>query len=546
MFGKKKQDAERKPIEEEIAELQRKFRVLENDKRAYSEDSQAIIRKQRATIEKLTRENRQMKQDLNETRAVAASRSESKSSAVKLQQIQENKEAVERKLQFKYEEKNQVMERLEELRAATHEVRKDLCKRGGCNAARENTEAIAKQIRVLENRLDKSLQKFNEAIAYNKSLREQIDGLRRERVVFDSIYKKLEQELQQKKKEMANIIEQANAAYEARDQAQAQMAALKQQADKEHQEFEREWKELGRLIENDKKMKEFMRQKERHKMLEDQQGDMNQEDERGMKKKVAKSAWNVAKDKASMHMNIEKVQVYEEAFAKMQAATGISDIDELVENFIAAEDQNFSLFTYANELSGDIEKHEGEIADLKTQLEYLKGTGGGQVNAEKQKMFLELEEKWSRIDKMAEHYELKYQQSAKTLTAVRAGIQSIFNRLHCKSFGPPDMSAVSESNMTQYLGIIEARVSEILQVHNAVTHTGEDEDDAGGHAPRPVAGGTQLQIKLPSTVEDYSDDEEEDDEDDQRPFTREELKLKTIRGIQKKQEKSKKAGRRMA
>ena len=44
-------------------------------------------------------------------------------------------------------------------------------------------------------------------------------------------------------------------------------------------------------------------------MLEDQQGDMNQEDESRMKKKVAKSAWNVAKDKASMHMNIEKVQV---------------------------------------------------------------------------------------------------------------------------------------------------------------------------------------------------------------------------------------------
>jgi len=33
----------------------------------------------------------------------------------------------------------------------------------------------------------------------------------------------LENELQQKKKEMANIIEQANAAYEARDSAQAQM-----------------------------------------------------------------------------------------------------------------------------------------------------------------------------------------------------------------------------------------------------------------------------------------------------------------------------------
>merc|ERR1719284_150520 len=101
--------------------------------------------------------------------------------------------------------------------------------------------------------------RFNTAIAANRQLREQIDTLRRERVVFDDIYRKLENELQQKKTEMANIIEQANAAYEAREQAQ--MAALKQQADREHMEFEREWKELGKLIQNDKKMKEFMKAK---------------------------------------------------------------------------------------------------------------------------------------------------------------------------------------------------------------------------------------------------------------------------------------------
>merc|ERR1719437_175401 len=120
---------------------------------------------------------------------------------------------------------------------------------GGVNAALENSKAVQKQIRILENRLDKSLQTFNEAIAANRKLREQIDLLRRERLVFDDIYRKLENELQQKKKEMANIIEQANAAYEARDQAQAQMAALKQQADREHVEFEREWKELANIIE---------------------------------------------------------------------------------------------------------------------------------------------------------------------------------------------------------------------------------------------------------------------------------------------------------
>lgn len=45
----------------------------------------------------------------------------------------------------------------------------------------------------------KALVKFNEALAHNKQLRETIDNLRRERVVFDGIYKKLERELHEKK-----------------------------------------------------------------------------------------------------------------------------------------------------------------------------------------------------------------------------------------------------------------------------------------------------------------------------------------------------------
>jgi hypothetical protein len=36
------------------------------------------------------------------------------------------------------------------------------------------------------------LVKYNEALAHNKQLRQTIDNLRRERLVFDQIYKKLE------------------------------------------------------------------------------------------------------------------------------------------------------------------------------------------------------------------------------------------------------------------------------------------------------------------------------------------------------------------
>ena len=53
------------------------------------------------------------------------------------------------------------------------------------NAAQENNKLVLKQIKVLENSLDKNLTKFNETIAKNRELRSKVDQFRRERVVFD-------------------------------------------------------------------------------------------------------------------------------------------------------------------------------------------------------------------------------------------------------------------------------------------------------------------------------------------------------------------------
>lgn len=83
--------------------------------------------------------------------------------------------------------------------------------------------------------------------------------------MFDGIYKKLERELHEKKNKMAEIITISNSAYEARDKAQAEMMALKAQADREQMEFEEKWASLGHLIEKDRKMKDFLKLKDASK-----------------------------------------------------------------------------------------------------------------------------------------------------------------------------------------------------------------------------------------------------------------------------------------
>lgn len=100
----------------------------------------------------------------------------------------------------------------------------------------------------------------------NTRLRQEIDSLRRERVVFDQLYKKMEKELTRKKNRMAEIIETANAAYEQRDTANETLGKgtekvteeqMKEEAKNEAREFENELKELSLMNEKSKQSVEF-------------------------------------------------------------------------------------------------------------------------------------------------------------------------------------------------------------------------------------------------------------------------------------------------
>eukprot|EP00931_Biecheleriopsis_adriatica_P048461 TRINITY_DN2799_c0_g2_i1.p1 TRINITY_DN2799_c0_g2~~TRINITY_DN2799_c0_g2_i1.p1 ORF type:complete len:563 (-),score=173.19 TRINITY_DN2799_c0_g2_i1:141-1775(-) len=532
----KKKIEDRKPIEQEIAELQRKFRVLENDKRACSEDSQGTIRKQRATIEKLTRENRKMKAELNEAKGNGGSQAEARMQLATIAKLHDQQEALAAQFEVETATAQSLQEQTSAAERRIFEIRQEVAKKGGVNAALDDDKAVSKQIRVLENRLDKALQKFNEAIAANKVLREQIDTLRREKVVFDDIYRKLESELQDKKKEMASIIDQANHAYEARDSAQVQMASLKQQADKEHAEFEKEWRELGRLIENDKRMKEFMRTKVRENKAQASESKVVDKHQ----KNISKNTWDTARSLVVITSASAKVASYEEAFAQIQAATGICDIDMLVQNFIDAEDTNFSRFKYNNELSADIEKLEMDISTYKEEYITLSGKSNRKEDIDKAKILEGLEIRWSELDRKSTEYDTKYQESQQTLDHIGERIGSIFqDQLRCRVEDLPCACGpiISESNMMVYLAVIEQRCQDLLKAYDSVLR---QEDGHGADASRPARGQTttSLQIKLPSTVEDFSDDDDEDDEDDQRPLTRDELKTKTMKGISRKQKKS--------
>jgi hypothetical protein len=122
--------------------------------------------------------------------------------------------------------------------------------------------------------------------------------------------------------------------------------------------------QVSNLIEKDKQMRDLMRLKETEKSeleritLNKSEALLGSAIANDDRKKSSKLQWSNQKEKITNTVSLEKAESYEEAFAKIEAATGIHDIDLLVKNFIQAEEKNFTLFKFVNELSNEIENLE--------------------------------------------------------------------------------------------------------------------------------------------------------------------------------------------
>ena len=64
-------------------------------------------------------------------------------------------------------------------------------------------------------------------------------------------------------------------------------------------------------------------------------------------------------------------------------ATGAKNIDELMTNFIEAEERNFTLTKYVSELTQENEQLDKEIEELKKKIQDFRNQGLGEDNERK-------------------------------------------------------------------------------------------------------------------------------------------------------------------
>jgi len=202
-----------------------------------------------------------------------------------------------------------------------------------------------------------------------------------------------------------------------------------------------------------------------------------------------------------------------------------------------------------------VEKLEEELAQLREEeQQYAAATG--EEAAEQRRVLAELEAKVAASEQTHDKYEGMCVETHRTIEALRRGIGSMFTKIDCDGGSalaakPP---AVTEANILQYLGVIEARVNDVLQQYAAVQQKerqrlaaseGDGESSTGkgsakeltaavlnvlGSGPTVPMGQELIHVNPPK-LDDYSSEEGSDDDDDDedfRPLTRDELKAKAL------------------
>ena len=502
----------------ELSNLQRMYRCMRNDRRNYTEETENTVRKQKMTIEALVKEN----EELESMILVAKSQ---QNEVFDQRNVEKIVELLEREKHFHQEikQEKEAVAGVEDEVAIMQETINQLCKKMGGSKDVYHKKHVAnmKLTRALENRLDEMTKKFSVALTDNLHLREHLNHIEGQKARFLDLSKRLQIEIAEGKKEINRISEMAAANYNARDEAQHRMASLRERADRDMTIYNAEIKDLMRVLQHDRKLREFMTTK-----AEDRVSILEQE-------LLSRTMKKLETQLSGLKQEANK---YEDIFEQIKGATGIADTDTLVQSFVENEEQNFALFNYVNNMNTEIENLQDEIKYLKEEIELIKKEGF-ENDVRRKEILQELEKKMSKVTEESNSVRKQYKVSRRLLEQLKPKIESVFNSTKCDRSAITDLLGggvtVDDNNIMQYLGIIEQKCNELLQtkalykVKAAVEESRETPID-GLQGAGPQAAHANLSIAPPPIEEDA---DQPWYVNDAKPLTVEEVQALIVQGV---------------
>ncbi|GMI44398.1 hypothetical protein TrCOL_g1313 [Triparma columacea] len=289
----------------------------------------------------------------------------------------------------------------------------------------EEDTPLTRSIRVLENRLDKAMIKYNEATSIRKTYEQIVRRLKEERVGFDNQLSALERTLAAKQRDYEELLLLSGDANHAREISQLELDRVRGGYEEEKVRRESELRERHQLVQMKRQNKERRdrREKERSKIVEDNAKQLDEDGEKEMRERLK----GMESEKEKFILAKNKIDIFENAFRKIKDATGVSGANEVIMKIESQEGTSQNLLALQKENQTRIIKLQTQATSTKERIDAVKFTGvqGGH----RRKIVDEQEQQLVTSNTRLHRCAAKFDRLNSTLTGCRAGVAHILGKM---------------------------------------------------------------------------------------------------------------------
>lgn len=301
----------------------------------------------------------------------------------------------------------------------------------------------------------------------------------------------------QTKAKIESILASATAVTEQREMLLELKDSLERTNVEEQKKFEEEYEELGKYIKEQntaledallRDRKEDGKEKGKGGVADgdaDFRGLLSPSDEDEMAGRVGVLANFVASEQHSLQTVQQTINHYEHMFAELRSMTGTDSLEKMMKTYSEVEEEMFSLYNYCQALNSEIETVVDAQANI--EREVAQYSRGQQTQDYERKTMLEaLEGKLSAVQDAIREQEITNKSYSESVDQIAKKVQSLFFKLQCDqmeaktathtkgakgtTMSRPEskvalltgQGGVTDSNVLDYMAIIEQRAVGII------------------------------------------------------------------------------------
>lgn len=265
-----------------------------------------------------------------------------------------------------------------------------------------------------------------------KTYEQIVKRLKEERIGFDHQLAAIDRTLKAKEKDLEELVLMSHDAQHAKEVAKAELLKLEHQLMEEKKQREKELADRRALVQQKVEMNQRMekRDKMRREMSLLEGAEQTQQSDAGdatTKKSLFSTAYHSALNEHVLEEEEQKITTFEEAFRKIKDATGVSDVNEVIQKFLTQDDTHNNLVTMTKEAQARIDSLNEEKVQAKAKVEEIKYSGTGSLGS--RRIVDEFESHLSEAKSKCERNKQKYERIAKILINIKSGVEHLADKL---------------------------------------------------------------------------------------------------------------------